>query len=57
MDDPPKLLPTSTNVGKDPVVMPLIRCNVVVGGSAYELKMSEWLGLFSDSSRGRVKML
>ena len=31
---PPKFEPTSTNVGSEPVVMPLIRCSVVVGGSA-----------------------
>ena len=57
IDDPPKLLPISTKVGKDPVVIPLIRCNVVVGGSAYELKMQECLGLFFVSSWGRVKIL
>ena len=56
-EDPPKLLPISTNVGKEPVVMPLIRCNVTVGGSAYELKMQEWLGLFFVSSWGRVNIL
>jgi len=29
-----KLLPMSINVGRDPVVRPFSRCNVVVGASA-----------------------
>ena len=41
IEDPPKLPPTSTNVGKDSVVIPWIRCDVVVEGSVYELKMQE----------------
>ena len=31
---PAKLLPASINVGSVPVVRPLSRCSVVVGGSA-----------------------
>lgn len=34
MVEPPKLLPISMKVGNDPVVRALIRCKVVVGGSA-----------------------
>lgn len=57
MDDPPKLFPISINVGNDPVVNPLILWSVVVGGSAYALKMKDLVGYFSVSSFGRVRTL
>jgi len=39
--EPPKLFPMSINVGNEPVVIPLMRWRVVVGGSEKELNMKE----------------
>ena len=47
---PPKLLLTSTNVGKPPVKMPFSLCCVVVGGSATNRKSSRVDG----SSRSKI---
>lgn len=56
-DEPPKLEPMSTKVGNEPVVIPLIRCNVVVGGSENELKMKDREGYLLESSLGSVRTL
>ncbi|KAA8535612.1 hypothetical protein F0562_030615 [Nyssa sinensis] len=37
--EPPKLFPTSINVGSPPVFKPFKRCKLVVGGSAIALKI------------------
>lgn len=39
-----KLFPTSTKVGREPVVKPFIRCMVVVGGSARKGYRRLWEG-------------
>ncbi len=57
MEEPPKLFPMSTKVGSEPVVRPLMRCSVVVGGSAYALKRNERVGCFSVSCLGRLSTL
>lgn len=57
IDEAPKLFPMSTNVGSEPVVRPLIRCKVVVGGSAYALYKKEFRGCDAVSSRGSVRIL
>lgn len=54
-DEPAKLLPISINVGKLPVVKPLMRCSVVVGGSACALKMKDLSGYLALSSLGSVR--
>lgn len=55
--DPPKLLPTSTKVGRLPVVSPLILWIVVVGGSAWAWNMKLLCGYFVVSWYGRVSAL
>lgn len=57
MDAPPKLEPMSMNVGRDPVVKPLIRCRVVVGGSANESNRNECDGRRAVNSCGRRRTL
>lgn len=44
MDVAPKFEEMSTNVGKEPVVIALIRCIVAVGGSVNELNRNEFDG-------------
>ena len=44
----------SMNVGSEPVVMPLILCEVVVGGSANEWKRKEREGFEAVISRATV---
>ena len=50
----PKLSLMSINVGSEPVVMPLILCEVVVGGSANEWKRKEREGFEAVISRATV---
>jgi hypothetical protein len=57
IDEAPKLWPMSTKDGSEPVVSPFKRCNVVVGGSAYELNKSDWFGRDADASLGTVRTL
>lgn len=45
------------NVGSDPPVMPLIRCRVVVGGSANAVYMNDRSGCLAVSSAGNVRTL
>lgn len=50
-----KFEPISMNVGNDPVVIPLMRCIVEVGGSEKELKMRECSGRLCVSSAGKER--
>jgi len=54
--EPPKLFPTSTNVGSDPVVIPLMRWRVAVGGSEKELNMKEFPGCAFVSWAGNFRI-
>lgn len=57
IDTAPKLALMSMNVGSDPVVIPFIRCIVVVGGSEYALNMNDREGSRRVSSWGKVRTL
>jgi hypothetical protein len=49
-----KFDPASMKVGRLPVVNPLSRCIVVVGGSEYSSKSIECVGSLELSSAGRL---
>lgn len=54
IDSAAKLLPASINVGNEPVVSALMRCSVVVGGSATNCDTSTLCGCACESEFTRA---